>query len=380
MASSVRISDGSLDFSLGVDSGRVTTVQSPANPNGLPRQMLAWASNATVRSGSIRPRPGWNYLTTIAPPTAGLYQGGWLYEQPTGNPYLMVQIGGFIYQIRTDEANQVVQLTVPGQLDVNNAPLANPPTILQAYFCQAEQFLIIQPGDWQQNVAGTLPLFWDGATIRRSVGIIGPNNTPTGGVLPLNEIPSALAMTYFQDRVFYANGRSYSGGDIIDGPSGSAAYNLDDSVLKVTENPLSVGGDGFTVPSQAGEHHGALLHGATGCGTGPGESLHLHAAAGQFAGGAGEPGGVDFNREYGGDSHGQHAAATGGVDAVWGERRPVHSARERRFVLWVAGAGHPQPDGGDAVFRAMGQCADFAERAAGDELHAEHPAGDADGD
>lgn len=255
MASAIRITDGSLDFSLGVDSGRVTTVQSPANPNGLPRQMLAWLTNGTVRNGGITVRYGWQPLARVASVTAGLYQSGWLYEPQTGNPYLMLSIGGLIYQVRVDTNNAVVAITQPGQLDVNGKSVVNPATVPQGYMCQGEQFLVIQAGDWAVNNAGTLPLFWDGSTIRRSVGIISPSNVPgvPYPVTPYNELPAALAMTYFQDRLWYANGRVYTAGDIVgDQASGTATYNFTDSVLKVTENPLAIGGDGFTMPSQAG--------------------------------------------------------------------------------------------------------------------------------
>jgi len=47
------IVDGSLDFSGGVDSIKVTTIQSQQNPNGLGRNELAWLDNAGVRDGGI---------------------------------------------------------------------------------------------------------------------------------------------------------------------------------------------------------------------------------------------------------------------------------------------------------------------------------------
>lgn len=59
-------------------------------------------------------------------------------------------------------------------------------------------------------------------------------------------------MVYYAGRIWYAQGRKYTAGDIVFGPSGTLAYNFTDSILKVTENPLAIGGDGFTVPSQAG--------------------------------------------------------------------------------------------------------------------------------
>lgn len=245
MSEDIRITDGSLDFSQGVEDGKVTTVASAvANPNGILRTQVCWLNNGTVRGNGISPRPGWEYLATVQ--KGVLYQGGWLYEPLIGNPYLVLSCGGRIYQIRVDTDNSVHDIT---------GASANPATPPQAYFCQAEQFLVIQAGDWQVNEVGTLPLFWDGTKMRRSVGVIGPNNIPDAyPIQPYNEIPAALAMVYYQDRLWYANGRIFAAGDIVGNQaSGTIQYNFDDSVLKVTENPLAIGGDGFTVPSQAGQ-------------------------------------------------------------------------------------------------------------------------------
>lgn len=113
------------------------------------------------------------------------------------------------------------------------------------YFEQAENFLVIQAGDYI-----TLPLFWDGTVLFRSIGI---NNTAVAPGTPgVNQIPAAGPMDYYQDRLWYAQGRNYSAGDILGSNSGTKALQFRDSVLNVTENPLVVGGDGFTVPSEAG--------------------------------------------------------------------------------------------------------------------------------
>lgn len=198
--------------------------------------MLAWMSNCTVRSGAIRQRWGWNKLAVVSQANA-LYQGGWLYEQLNGNPYLMLSVGGKIIQVRVDTDNSVHVLSGAGT--------SNPANIPNAFFCQGEQFLVIQAGDLTPNSAGTLPLFWDGNTLRRSNGLTG--NTST------SELPAATAMTYFQGHIWYAQGRIYSAGDTVGNTSsGTAPYNFTDSVLKVTESALAFGGDGFTVPTQAG--------------------------------------------------------------------------------------------------------------------------------
>ena len=66
----------------------------------------------------------------------------------------------------------------------------------------------------------------------------------------INQIPAATAMTYYMGRLWYATGATANAGDIIGSiQSGTAAYNYNDSVLAVTENPLVLGGDGFTMPS-----------------------------------------------------------------------------------------------------------------------------------
>jgi hypothetical protein len=207
--------------------------------------MLAWMVNGTVRGGGISPRSGWTKLATVVKgPHPGFYQSGLLYEEITGNPYLMMSIGGRIYQVLVNSDNSVHDLSA-------SSGLTNPATIQRGYMTQAEQFVVIQAGDWQVNIAGTPPLFWDGATLRRSIGIT--NTTPGPPAPGINEIPSALAMVYYQGRLWYSNGLVYAAGDIVFGKAGTAIFNFKDSVLNVTENPLSFGGDGFAVPSQAGD-------------------------------------------------------------------------------------------------------------------------------
>lgn len=243
--------DGSFDWSGGVDSNKPTTIQSQTTPNGLRRDQLAWANNCTVRIGGILQRTGWRPDGVIHDNT-GLYQGGFMYEPRDGSdPYFILLISGNVIKY------------VPGYGVTNLSTvfgLTHPPTVDQAFFCQGEDFLIIQAGD-----GVTLPLIWDGALLRRSVGIIGIHNVPgvaPAGVLPYNEIPAATCMDYYQGRIWYAQGRTFGAGDIVQSfSSGSVGYNYRDSVIKVTENPLCFGGDNFTVPSNAGNIR-AIKHAA----------------------------------------------------------------------------------------------------------------------
>lgn len=464
------LTDGSLDFSGGVNSYLVPTVASPQNPNGLKRNQLAWLNNATVRGGGITQRPTWQKLGKFPTGATGIYQGAFMYEPDEGYPYVIAAIGGHIWRLDPDDPSNGVDLSViwrteilvtgavndqvvailthndaigagtiiPGGqtnelgafkqfiapaigLNVRvaleavytgaigvatviagsnytiagfdgyalvNSPqeeLSLPSDRERFYFCQAEKFLVIQAGDLT-----TLPLIWDGDSLRRSLGFsggfhptkpdnygtchgylpntwavpvvlgfinvnlpapyvgnvgdylsavygqkyngpnpdspigstiltaysvevyrfvvtaIGPGNQITmqavsilgggGGTvynywnLGLNrlyfvsqypseggtqsdqdpEIPPATAMDYYMGRLWYAEERQYAAGDIVGAASGSLAYDFRDSVLKVSENPLCLGGDGFRVPTNSGNiraiKHGANLNTALGQG------------------------------------------------------------------------------------------------------------------
>ncbi len=253
MQGNVIITDGTLSFDGGVDSIKVTTVQSDRNPNGLGRNQLAWLNNATVRDGGIYPRWGYKQLQSIA--TEALFQGVWLYQPDNdATPYHIYVISGHI--LKVEEGNSPVDLSAQfGLLNSDTHPLA--------HFCQAGPYLIIQSGD-----GFTLPLFWDGTTLRRSIGI--NNNSVAPGTPNVNEIPAATCMDYFMGRVFYAQGRLCNAGDIVGGPSGVVLPGRPDAVLNVTECPLVLGGDGFTVPSQDGNirvlTHSANIDAALGQG------------------------------------------------------------------------------------------------------------------
>lgn len=242
MASSVRIADGQFDFSQGVNSNRIPMMASALNPNGIKRNQIAWASNATVREGGIRSRTGWS--RRVETNNAGLWQGGAIYTPEFANPYLICSISGRIYKVLLESPYTITDLSAV-------SGLTNPATVTEAFFCQGEQFMVIQAGDYGTVAVPTLPLFWDGTTLRRSIGITNP--LYAGPSVPgINEIPAATCMDYYQGRLWYAQGRTASAGDIVFGASGTLAYNFTDAILNVTENPASIGGDGFSVASNAG--------------------------------------------------------------------------------------------------------------------------------
>lgn len=245
--------DGQMDFSGGVNSNCVTTIASNLNPNGLARNQVAWMVNATNRNGGIRPRSGWQPKGTVLK-TPGLYQGGYVYQPIGSNPGISFLMDGIPYYIAD------VDNPAPTDLSAGNAALQMPPTQPQAFFRQGEDWLIIQAGDYlnpgpvnppiTDSVGRTLPLFWNGTLLRRSLGIIGPNAIP-GQPKPWNEIPGAGPMTYYMDRLWYAQGRFYSAGDVLGGAAGTSLTSTD-GILHVTENPLCLGGDGFHLPTDAG--------------------------------------------------------------------------------------------------------------------------------
>lgn len=251
-----RLVDGSADWSAGVDSISIPTIASAIAPNGLKRNQLAWLVNASVRGGGITQMAGLNPIGAMFT-ASSLFQGKFMYEPiDDSSPYFVYAISGNIFKVTIDP------FTIT---QINTAATGMPASQPYYYFCQAEQFLIIQAGDYK-----TLPLFWDGTVLRRSLGIISANNIP-GGATPFNELPAAGPMDYYMGRVWYGQQRTYSAGDIVgDTASGTLAYNFNDAVLKVTENPLAFGGDGFSVPTQAGTiraiKHNANLDSATGQG------------------------------------------------------------------------------------------------------------------
>jgi len=248
-----------LDFSSGVNSNVVPMLESDGIPHGLKPSMVPWANNCTMRNGALQGRLGWVPVVQGAG-WHGLYQGGYFYTPDYGEPQLVLAVGGKLWRVRTDGDMSVQDLSGAFGLTMD----AGQP---QYYFAQAEKWLVVQDGSLT-----TLPLFYstdDGggmASLVRSRGFVGAANV-------LNQIPAAGPMDYFQQRLWYAQGRRYAAGDIVfDQNSGTAGAGYRDSVLACYENPVangsSGGGDSFITPTASGNirwlRHAANLDTALG--------------------------------------------------------------------------------------------------------------------
>lgn len=152
--SAVRITTGMMDFSGGVNSAVVPLIASQRNPNGLKPNQCAWANNGNFDNGTIQPRPGLEYLTTL--PIVAQFNDAFLYEPSGEFPYLMSYIGGRVFKTLLDVL-PAVTVEIPSPADPAAADLG--------FTVQGEEFLVHQCGD-----GTTLPLFWDGETMVRSAG------------------------------------------------------------------------------------------------------------------------------------------------------------------------------------------------------------------
>src|SRR2546425_3276148 len=160
----VRLTDGQYDFVKGVFGDRIRTIATPQTPNGVPRNGIVWLNNGTCRGGGLTQRTGWNPLIRDAG-WSGIFQGAFMLDRDFGDPYIVLAIGGQLWRARVDTDNSVQNVSALYGFSM-------PPTEPQAFFAQAEQFLVWQAGDFVTNPI----FFWDdGAALqgmRRSNGFV----------------------------------------------------------------------------------------------------------------------------------------------------------------------------------------------------------------
>lgn len=143
------IYDGFGAFDLGINSGMA--------PQLLPKNQLAFATDATMRGDFVQNRPARKLMTlqgTNIP--LSLFHGACGYQADSGVESIMLAAGGKLYQITPSEDTADVS-------DQTGATGGQSTTAYQHWLWQGENFVIWDDG---QN----LPIFWDGTSSRRSLG------------------------------------------------------------------------------------------------------------------------------------------------------------------------------------------------------------------
>ncbi len=201
------------DFSGGVDTGSA--------PDSILDTQVSQAVNVSFRGTKPTCRPPFfrRRLDFASDQTKydfedGFFQGAGVFTSPSGQVFLVASISGKLFRTQINLGFQTGQLVIPG--------LQNNPNLQKAWFCQAEDTLIVQDNE-------SKPVFWNGATVRRATDVEVPVGGPT---------------TYGQGRVWVAQGRAYTGGDIV---NGDPIYGRD-NVLRFTENEYLNEGGSFSVP------------------------------------------------------------------------------------------------------------------------------------
>ncbi len=163
--------------------------------------------------------------------------------------------GSQIVRNGVDMSKLISQFTIPAVAASNNV------FVTPAYTGAVNDFVTIGGLSFQITAIGIPDV---GSPQIRAVNLnqaTGTANPHPVSLTSVQEIGAAGPMDYFMGRLWYAIARQYLAGDIVRGPSGTAFYDYRDSILKVTENPLCLAGDGFTVPDNAGNIR-ALFHNA----------------------------------------------------------------------------------------------------------------------
>lgn len=212
-------------------------VHSGMPPSLLSKQQVAFSVNITHRGGKPKTRPAivkrrldFADDDSDVNATAALFQRAKYYSGFGNNPSAIVAlIGGrlFRYVPQVSSVN-VDDISPPGAINTPTAPLA--------WLYQGEEFMIVQ------NLLD-LPIFFDGASSRRSAG-------PAG-----NELPNGGPGTYNNGRIVMAlpDQQSYIAGDLVyNTASGTPAYNYRDSILKINDNIQILAGRAFGIPINAG--------------------------------------------------------------------------------------------------------------------------------
>jgi hypothetical protein len=224
--------DGVFSFELGMNSGQ--------SPLILPRNQLANANNVTVRGDFAIHRPAFRKLQlsyAVAGVQAqfenGMYQGGCFYNGDDGSSSLMAAVSGRLFQLLINEnVASVSDESIPGDL--------NPATQGQAWLWQSENYIV-----WNDGLSN--PVFWDGATSRRSFGPSAVLATISTNFTTPNQSPNAGSS------VNVALSSAYTGQYNIPVLVNGARYQLiqSNAVYQATlKNISGTGGDALAIGAQ----------------------------------------------------------------------------------------------------------------------------------
>lgn len=134
------------------------------HPSILPKNQMAFSSNATVRGGFAATRPPftknltitWDSPTTQETVENGRFQGMGYFRPDTGSQCLIASFSGRLYKFEISGSSvNVTAIPFTGEWNSEKTP--------QVWMWQADKWMIINDG-------ASLPFFYDGVTLRRSYG------------------------------------------------------------------------------------------------------------------------------------------------------------------------------------------------------------------
>lgn len=224
--------DGGTTTILASISGRL--YQFIPDRSGTEIQDITISITTTTTQAFVVPGVGQS-VTVVVASTAGMADNFEI--QIAGSNYIATQIvdGTTLLATNVD--------AIPGAVVQPGAILTfwdtNPSNRPQVWMTQAERWMVIQDGQ-------SVPIFFDGATSRRS-------NIAVGGSLDPEIRPGRMG-AYGFGRLWMAgtDGRTYFAGDLVGSSSGTPEFNRRDAVLKMTENTYLDGGGSFIVPGNIG--------------------------------------------------------------------------------------------------------------------------------
>lgn len=207
-----------------------------ANSNLSPRLLgedqVSWAVNATMRGGSIGPRPGFskiplqfadNDAQTNFQLSTAKFQGAGVSVTPDGVGQIYCSVGGRIFLIEPERLFKLSDITPD-----TGASSGNPDIVT---FNQAELWTIAQDGK-------AAPVIIEAGGARRAARE--------------TEIENGTVSRYVNGRIWTANRNNYEAGDLVGSSSGTATLGFKDAILKRTENTFLNGGGSFSIPTSSG--------------------------------------------------------------------------------------------------------------------------------